>query len=65
MSLYLHEMDFLDTNSIATAMKDCNGSIHLACPNVIGQVKDPREMKLDRDVLDVLLGKSKPRMTRR
>ncbi|KAL2333020.1 hypothetical protein Fmac_014233 [Flemingia macrophylla] len=39
--LHLFEMDLLDINSIAAAVKGCSGVIHLACPNIIGQVKDP------------------------
>ena len=39
--LHFFEMDLLDTDSIAAAIKGCAGVFHLACPNIIGQVKDP------------------------
>nr|AFK44321.1 unknown [Lotus japonicus] len=45
--LRLFEMDLLDTNSIATTVKGCNGVIHLACPNVIGEVTDPEKQILE------------------
>ena len=45
--LCLCEMDLLDADSIAAAVKGCNGVIHLACPNVIGQVKDPEVLYLE------------------
>lgn len=38
-------MDLLDSDSIAAAVKGCHGVIHLACPNIIGEVKDP-EVKI-------------------
>lgn len=43
--LHFFVMDLLDIDSIAAAVKGCHGVIHLACPNIIGEVKDP-EVKL-------------------
>lgn len=45
--LRLFEMDLLDTNSIAATIKGCAGVLHLACPNVIGEVKDPEKQILE------------------
>ncbi|XP_020220286.1 cinnamoyl-CoA reductase 1 [Cajanus cajan] len=45
--LRLFEMDLLDMDSIAAAVKGCSGVIHLACPNIIGQVKDPEKQILE------------------
>ncbi|TKY47203.1 Cinnamoyl-CoA reductase 1 [Spatholobus suberectus] len=45
--LRLLEMDLLDVDSIAVAVKGCSGVIHLACPNIIGQVKDPEKQILE------------------
>lgn len=45
--LRFFEMDLLDINSIAAAIKGCSGVIHLACPNIIGQVEDPEKQILE------------------
>ncbi|TKY47202.1 Cinnamoyl-CoA reductase 1 [Spatholobus suberectus] len=45
--LRLCEMDLLDINSIAAAVEGCSGVIHLACPNIIGQVEDPEKQILE------------------
>ncbi|MQL05561.1 SDR family NAD(P)-dependent oxidoreductase, partial [Escherichia coli] len=45
--LRLFQMDLLDSNSIAAAIKGCAGVFHLACPNIIGQVKDPEKEILE------------------
>ncbi|XP_027335878.1 cinnamoyl-CoA reductase 1 [Abrus precatorius] len=45
--LRLFEMDLLDMDSITAAVKGCSGVIHLACPNIIGQVKDPEKEILE------------------
>jgi len=44
--LRLFQMDLLDSDSIAAALKGCSGVIHLACPNIIGQVQDPEVLIL-------------------
>lgn len=38
----LVEMDVLHKDSIRAAVKGCAGVFHLACPNIIGEVKDPQ-----------------------
>jgi hypothetical protein len=43
--LKFFEMDLLNSDSIAAAVKGCAGVIHLACPNIIGEVKDPEVPK--------------------
>lgn len=43
--LKFFEMDLLNSDSIAAAVKGCAGVIHLACPNIIGEVKDPEVKK--------------------
>lgn len=45
--LRFFQMDLLDNDSIATAIKGCAGVFHLACPNIIGQVKDPEKEILE------------------
>ncbi|XP_061351046.1 cinnamoyl-CoA reductase CAD2-like [Gastrolobium bilobum] len=45
--LRLFEMDLLDIDSIAAAVKGCAGVIHLACPNIIGEVKDPEKQIME------------------
>ncbi|KAE9594207.1 hypothetical protein Lal_00001313 [Lupinus albus] len=45
--LRLFQMDLLDNDSIAAAIKGCAGVFHLACPNIIGQVKDPQKEILE------------------
>ncbi|OIV95075.1 hypothetical protein TanjilG_10895 [Lupinus angustifolius] len=45
--LRLFQMDLLDSDSIAAAIKGCAGVFHLACPNIIGQVKDPQKQILE------------------
>ncbi|XLR06404.1 hypothetical protein S83_034342 [Arachis hypogaea] len=46
-NLEFFEMDLLDKESIAKAIKGCAGVFHLACPNIIGQVKDPEKEILE------------------
>lgn len=43
--LRLFQMDLLDSDSVAAAVKGCAGVLHLACPNIIGEVKDPEVPK--------------------
>lgn len=45
--LKFFEMDLLNSDSIAAAVKGCAGVIHLACPNIIGEVKDPEKQILE------------------
>ncbi|KAE9598646.1 putative cinnamoyl-CoA reductase [Lupinus albus] len=45
--LHFFQMDLLDSDSIAAAIKGCAGVFHLACPNIIGQVKDPEKEILE------------------
>ncbi|KAL2333021.1 hypothetical protein Fmac_014234 [Flemingia macrophylla] len=45
--LHLFEMELLDINSIAAAVKGCSGVIHVACPNISSKVEDPKKMLLD------------------
>ncbi|XP_057746392.1 cinnamoyl-CoA reductase 1-like [Arachis stenosperma] len=46
-NLEFFEMDLLDKESIAKAIKGCAGVFHLACPNIIGQVQDPEKEILE------------------
>ncbi|KAK7301652.1 hypothetical protein RJT34_12522 [Clitoria ternatea] len=46
-NLRLFEMDLLDIESIFEAIKGCSGVIHLACPNIIGEVEDPEKQILE------------------
>ncbi|KAK7333178.1 hypothetical protein VNO80_29943 [Phaseolus coccineus] len=45
--LRLFEMDLLNPDSIAAALKGCSAVIHLACPNIIGQVQNPEKQILE------------------
>ncbi|KAL2895060.1 Cinnamoyl-CoA reductase 1 [Bienertia sinuspersici] len=45
--LKLFQMDLLDYNSIIAAVKGTDGILHLASPNVIGQVQDPQKELLE------------------